>query len=137
LKKQDNTVLVVEHDQSIIDMADEVIEMGPKSGVKGGKVIYQGTPAGFHSSLADTEVSRRIILKEKVRESQSTFRLENVSTHNLKQITIDIPKHVLVSVCGVSGSGKSTLLLESFLGKYPEAIWVSQDSIGISSRSTL
>src|SRR5699024_8059968 len=41
LKKQDNTVLVVEHDQSIIDMADEVIEMGPKSGVKGGKVIYQ------------------------------------------------------------------------------------------------
>lgn len=137
LKKQHNTVLVVEHEEAIIEMADEVIEMGPEAGANGGKVIYQGAPEGLEHSSAKTRINNNLSFKEQVRTSSSFFTLQNVKRHNLKNITIDIPKNVLVSVCGVSGSGKSTLILEDFLEKYPEAIWVSQNRIGISSRSTL
>src|SRR5699024_1823614 len=57
--------------------------------------------------------------------------------NNLKNITVNIPKHMLVALCGISGSGKSSLMLEAFLEAYPETITVSQKTIGISSRSTL
>ncbi|HLS65640.1 MAG TPA: ATP-binding cassette domain-containing protein, partial [Pseudogracilibacillus sp.] len=137
LKKQHNTVLVVEHEREIIKIADEVIEMGPDAGANGGRVVYQGTPVGLRHSLVQTEWKQSVNVQEQVRESTSFFHVKNATRHNLKNITLDIPKHVLVSICGVSGSGKSTLMLEEFLERYPEAIWVSQDQIGISSRSTL
>ena len=137
LKKQHNTVLVVEHNPEIISIADEVIEMGPEAGTTGGEVVYQGPPSGLRQSIAKTNIHQTITLKESVRKANSFFTIENATQHNLKDITINIPKNVLVSVCGVSGSGKSTLILEEFLQRYPEAIWVSQDPIGISSRSTL
>src|SRR5690625_4455440 len=133
LKHQRNTVIVVEHDPSIIAIADEVIEMGPGAGSNGGQVIYQGIPAGLQHSLAQTRINNDVNIKEQVRKSTSFFTLEDVKQHNLKNITVNIPKHVLVSVCGVSGAGKSTLILDVFLEKYPDAIWVSQDRIGISS----
>jgi len=137
LKEQHNTVLVVEHDPEIIKIADEVIEMGPEAGAGGGKVVYQGSPEGLRHSQAKTSLGAKLMLKEQVRRGTEFFTLENLTRHNLKNITVNIPKHVLVAVCGVSGSGKSTLLLEEFLANYPEAIWVSQDQIGISSRSNL
>src|SRR5699024_5178740 len=62
--------------------------------------------------------------------------LKNVKRHNLKNVSVNIPKHALVSICGVSGSGKSSLK-DEFLEKYPETIGIGQGSIGDSSRSTL
>src|SRR5699024_12600991 len=57
--------------------------------------------------------------------------------NNLKELSVNIPKNVLVSICGVSGSGKSSLMLEAFPKTYTEAIMVGQGMIGISNRSTL
>ena len=65
------------------------------------------------------------------------YEIKNATNNNLKDVSIDIPKNVLVTVCGVSESGKSSLMLEAFSESYQETIIVSQDSIGISSRSTL
>src|SRR5690625_2587332 len=66
LKQQHNTVLVVEHEQKIIEIADEVIEMGPSAGAKGGKVIYQGKPEGLEHASAKMRSGHRFF-KERVR----------------------------------------------------------------------
>lgn len=137
LKAQANTVIVIEHDLSIIEIADEIIEVGPGAGLDGGEIVYQGKMEGLPQSAAHTRVGEHVHLNVKPRKSEEFFTLENANSHHLKNITIDIPKHVLVSICGVSGSGKSTLMMDEFTKKYPETIWVGQESIGLSSRSTL
>lgn len=137
LKEQYNTVIVVEHDESIIEIADEVIEMGPGAGVLGGKVMYQGPPNKLSNSSTHTKIGKNLKLNKSPRKWTSFFKVENANRHNLKNVTVKIPKKSLVSVCGVSGSGKSSLMLGEFIEKYPETIWISQDRIGISSRSTL
>ena len=137
IKHQYNTVIIIEHDLSIIKAADEIIEMGPQAGTKGGKVIYQGKPQGLESSNAVTSLYHKLEINKTPREIKECFIVDKANNNNLKDISIKIPKNVLVSICGVSGSGKSSLMLEAFADKYPETIKVSQDRIGISSRSTL
>lgn len=136
LKRNGNTVIVIEHDSTIIEIADEIVEMGPGAGVTGGKVVYQGKLEGLNDSKAITTVGKNIVLNNCPRKSESFFTLKNVRRHNLKNISVNIPKQTLVSICGVSGSGKSSLM-DEFLDNYPETIGISQGSIGISSRSTL
>lgn len=138
IKKQYNTVIVIEHDLSVIRAADEIIEMGPGAGRDGGELVYQGKPEFLKNSpKASTSLDHHIEINKKPREIQSYFKIRGANNNNLKDISIDIPKNVLVGICGVSGSGKSSLMLEAFPEKYNEAIMVSQDYIGISSRSTL
>ncbi|GAB3798897.1 hypothetical protein GCM10028868_21820 [Virgibacillus kimchii] len=137
LKAQHNTVIVIEHDLSVIKAADEVIEMGPGAGVHGGEVIYQGKLEGLNSSNSATVLNRRLHLNKNPREIKSYFTISRARNNNLKDISVQIPENVLVSVCGVSGSGKSSLMLEAFPERYPETIMAAQGSIGISNRSTL
>lgn len=138
IKNQHNTVIVIEHDLSIIKIADQVIEMGPGAGVNGGEVIYQGKPEQLKNSpTASTSLEHRIKINKNPRKIKETFKISHASNNNLKNISINIPKNRLVSICGVSGSGKSSLILENFKENFPESITVSQDRIGISSRSTL
>lgn len=137
LKAKHNTVLIVEHDEAMIQIADYVIEMGPGAGKDGGEIVYEGKPSGLRSSKAQTKLHPKLEIKEKVRKSTNYFTLKNVKENNLKNISLEIPKNIFVAICGVSGSGKSTLLLDAFLKKYPQSIWVSQSRIGISTRSTL
>lgn len=137
IKNQYNTVIVIEHDLSVIKSADEIIEMGPKAGADGGEIVYQGKPEDLEGSLAATNLKHKVEINKEPRKIKNCFKIENANNNNLKNINIDIPKNVLVSICGVSGSGKSSLMLEAFLEKYPETIVVGQDRIGISSRSTL
>lgn len=137
IKEQHNTVVVIEHDLSVIKEADEVIEIGPEAGIGGGKVIYQGKPEGLKNSSASTTLDHHLIINKTPRKIENYFTLEKVNNNNLKDISVAIPKNVFVSICGVSGSGKSSLMLEAFPEKYPETIKVSQNRIGISSRSTL
>ena len=137
IKAQHNTVIVIEHDLSIIKSADEIIEMGPGAGVNGGEVVYQGELAGLQNSKAATTLKSKVEINKHPREIKSYFTIKNANHNNLKNVSVTIPENVLVSVCGVSGSGKSSLMLEAFPEKYPETIMVGQGSIGISSRSTL
>ncbi|WP_240375678.1 ATP-binding cassette domain-containing protein [Bacillus piscicola] len=137
LKDQHNTVIVIEHDLSVIRAADEIIEMGKGAGVDGGEVVYQGTRDGLQHSRAATTLKHELKVNKQPRDIKGWFTIKNTRKHNLKNISVHIPENVLVSVCGVSGSGKSSLLVEAFPERYPEAIMVRQDRIGISSRSTL
>ncbi|PID22840.1 daunorubicin resistance protein DrrC [Sporosarcina sp. P3] len=137
LKANHNTVIVIEHDLSVIKVADEIVEMGPSAGAAGGEIVYQGKPAGLKNASALTKLDHKIEINQHPRESNDHFVVTRANQNNLKDVSIDIPKNVLVSVCGVSGSGKSSLLFEAFSAKYPDIIKVSQGRIGISSRSTL
>lgn len=137
IKAQHNTVIVIEHDLSVIKEADEIVEMGPGAGTGGGEIVYQGSLAGLKHSKAATSLSHQIQINEKPRKINRYFTVKNAKHNNLKNITVDIPKNVLVAVCGVSGSGKSSLMLGAFKEQYPEVIVIEQGSIGISSRSTL
>lgn len=133
-----NTVIVIEHDLAIIKAADEIIEMGPGAGTAGGEVVFQGKPQDLKNcSKASTDLDHRIKLNQEPRVGTDYFTIDGASQHNLKNVSLKIPKNNLVSICGVSGSGKSSLLLEAFAEKYPQSIIVGQDRIGISSRSNL
>jgi len=137
IKDQHNTVIVIEHDLSVIKAADEIIEMGPGAGVNGGEVVYQGKLEGLKNSQAATVLNHKLKINKHPRDIKSNFTIKRASNNNLKNISVNIPKNVLVSICGVSGSGKSSLMLEAFPESYPETIMVGQGSIGISNRSTL
>lgn len=137
LKANHNTVIVIEHDLSVIKIADEIIEMGPGAGLSGGEVVYQGNQEGLKKASTLTELDHRVTIKKEPRQSKDTFSVNHANNNNLKNVSIEIPKNVLVSVAGVSGSGKSSLLFGAFLEKHPETIAVGQGSIGRSSRSTM
>jgi len=86
---------------------------------------------------AITDLDHKVSINKNSRKAEESFSIKNASANNLKNVSVDIPKNVLVSVCGVSGSGKSSLLFGAFADNYPETIAVNQGSIGTSSRSTL
>ncbi|ARJ40233.1 daunorubicin resistance protein DrrC [Sporosarcina ureae] len=136
LKANHNTVIVIEHDLSVIKVADEIVEMGPGAGAAGGEIVYQGEPDGLSAS-ALTKLDHKLKINQHPRRSNDYFTITRANNNNLKDVSIDIPKNVFVTVCGVSGSGKSSLLFDAFSAKYPDLIKVSQGRIGISSRSTL
>ncbi|GKW47351.1 ATP-binding cassette domain-containing protein [Planococcus sp. NCCP-2050] len=137
LRDNYNTVVVIEHNLVVIKTADEIIELGPKAGVGGGEVVYQGTQDGLKKASAITDLDHKVIINKNPRKADESFSIKNASANNLKNVSVEIPKNVLVSVCGVSGSGKSSLLFGAFADNYPETIAVNQGSIGTSSRSTL
>lgn len=137
LRNQHNTVLAVEHSRSMIELADEVIELGPLAGIRGGEIVYQGTVAG----LKKAETLTAHTLKEKPtvnpfpRKWHHAFPIEHATLHNLKDVSVQIPQGVLTTVTGVAGSGKSSLICGEFVVRHPHAIVVDQKPIGISSRS--
>ena len=114
LTAQNNTVIVVEHDLHIIQNADYVVDMGPGSGRFGGSVVAQGEPREIARNASLTgrwlQGSRRISLPATRKQPEGWVKLYKPSGFNLKMEILEIPKGVLVGVCGVSGSGKSTVI---------------------------
>ena len=114
LKKQDNTVIIVEHDEDIIRSSDYIIDLGPGSGTNGGNIIAHSVSKNFldTDSLTSDFLNgkKSISVKKKLRAKNHFLKLKKAKLNNLKSIDISIPLSNFVCLTGVSGSGKSTLL---------------------------
>ncbi|MCC5465420.1 excinuclease ABC subunit UvrA [Pelosinus sp. Bkl1] len=134
-----NTVLIVEHDPDIIKIADYIIDMGPRAGTNGGKIIYQGALNGLAQidTLTGKYLCNQTNLKKKIRNAVEWLSLKNAHLHNLKNIDVNIPKGVMTVVTGVAGSGKSTLINQVLPQFYPDTIFIDQKPIKTSKRSNI
>ncbi|TSA44660.1 excinuclease ABC subunit UvrA [bacterium] len=115
LKKEGNSVIVVEHDPQIMRAADWIIDMGPGAGEEGGEVIFSGTYKKIISSKTSTgeylKGKKKVFRKKKYRVgNEKKMTIEGAEENNLKNINVSIPLGKLVVMAGVSGSGKSSLM---------------------------
>jgi excinuclease ABC subunit A len=117
LRDLGNTVIVVEHDEDAIRMADYVVDMGPGAGVHGGKIVAEGTPAEIcanEASVTGAFLSGREAIKvptsRKAPNPERTLQLKNATGNNLQGTDLTIPLGLFTCITGVSGSGKSTLV---------------------------
>ena len=164
LRDRANTVVVVEHEEAMIRAADHVIEIGPGAGERGGRVVFQGTPAEMEASpdslTGDYLAGRRgsVGTGPRRQPNHGWIRLAGARGNNLKNVTVEFPLGVLCLVTGVSGSGKSTLVEDTLYpalcrrcarmpraplacddvfgdGQIDDVIMVDQSPIGRSPRS--
>ena len=139
LRDKGNSILLVEHDPDLIEIADHVIDIGPASGKQGGQVMYQGN---FEHLKHSKGLTGQFFLKPKhykkiPRTSNEFIQIKNANLFNLKDVNVRIPMHCLTVVTGVAGSGKSTLMTKVLPQQYPDVKIIDQSAIHASIRSTL
>ncbi len=137
LRDKGNTVLVVEHDRDVIEIADHVVDVGPRAGTNGGEIVYEGGVEGLRRArtLTGRHLRRNPPLKASFREPTGALAVAGVTARNLRNVTVSFPTGVLTVVTGVAGSGKSTLVNEALLVRHPEAVVIDQAAAGTSIRS--
>jgi excinuclease UvrABC ATPase subunit len=136
LRDKGNTVLVVEHEPDTIAIADHAVDLGPRAGAAGGEVVFEGTVEGLRAgdTITGRHLDDRATLKESVRMPTGMLEVRGATTHNLRDVDVDIPLGVLVVVTGVAGSGKSSLTSGSVAGR-DGVVSVDQGAIKGSRRS--
>ena len=119
LRDSGNTVVVVEHDEETMDRADWIVDIGPKAGEKGGEVVAEGDINAIkHSgSLTAKYLKKELTVGQDLENplplnysNSNKISICNVTTHNLKNLNLEIPLNTLTCITGVSGSGKSSLI---------------------------
>ncbi|MEQ9402222.1 MAG: excinuclease ABC subunit UvrA [Cyclobacteriaceae bacterium] len=164
LRDVGNTVIVVEHEEKVMEAADQIIDIGPDAGIYGGELVFQGKVSQMNGKtnsytskyLKGEEV---IPVPKRRRPWRQSIQIEGARENNLKNITVEVPLGVMTVVTGVSGSGKSTLIrkilnpaigkllgiigdttgkFDNLTGSYKKITqieFVDQNPIGKSSRS--
>lgn len=163
LRDLGNTVIVVEHDEEIIRAADQIIDIGPKAGIHGGELVFQGSFEELSKSDSLTAMymsGKKIIETPSKRKLWKEFILiEGADENNLKGINVKIPLHIMTVISGVSGSGKTSLVknilypvlkkryggfagrtgkhkfINGDINKIKDVEFIDQNPIGRSSRS--
>ena len=137
LRDKGNTVLVVEHKPEVIEIADHVVDLGPRAGRAGGEVQYTGDVAGLRESdtLTGRHLDHRAALKSTSRPHRGALEIRGATQHNLRGVDVDIPLGVLTVVTGVAGSGKSSLI-HGNLPAFDDVVVVDQAPIKGSRRSS-
>ncbi len=125
LKELGNTVIVVEHDRNTIEMAEHIIDIGPKAGIQGGQIVYQGDLPGLlqcQESITGQYLTDSMATPVRTADRKTVIdnftphlTLRHVRTNNLQDVTISFPLGVLVGIAGVSGSGKSSLVSDTLI----------------------
>lgn len=121
LRDLGNTVIVVEHDEDAIRMADYVVDIGPGAGIHGGQIVAQGTPediikepASLTGQYLNGTKSIEVPTNRTPIDKKKTIELTGASGNNLKNVNLSVPVGLFTCITGVSGSGKSTLINDTF-----------------------
>lgn len=130
-----NTVIIVEHEEDIMQAADELIDMGPEAGINGGTIVFQGKPVDLKkvkNSLTTQYLSGelQIPVPEKRRNSNQSITVLGARENNLKNIDVTFPLNNLVCVTGVSGSGKSSLIKKILYPLVKKSLGIYGDKVG-------
>ncbi|MCW5685895.1 MAG: excinuclease ABC subunit UvrA [Pseudolabrys sp.] len=119
LRDLGNTVIVVEHDEDAIKIADYVLDIGPGAGIHGGRIVARGTPEEIEAnpdSLTGKYLTGELgidVPERRTPNKRRTLKVVNARGNNLKNVTAEIPLGLFTCVTGVSGGGKSTLLIDT------------------------
>lgn len=116
LVNKNNTVMIVEHDDDVLKLSDYIIEMGPGGGSLGGSVVFSGNKENYIKENFESKLENdAIYVTDSFNRNDKKIIMKDVNTHNLKNVTVEIPLYKLVGVVGVSGSGKSALISQTLV----------------------
>lgn len=139
LRDNGNSVIVVEHDETVIKSADYLVEVGPGGGKNGGEIVYCGELKDCYDKTLTGKYlkgEKGIKAKNDYRKSLNYLEIVNAARHNLKNISVKIPTGVLVALTGVSGSGKSSLV-EELVSQHNGLVLIDQGQVGVTKRGCL